>query len=128
MCAEDQTPNYDLLAERLASFHNQSGVVDPSKLALCGFFYRGFEDVCVCFECKIELHQWEINECPLDDHLKYSPNCEYAKFIAFLKTCGKQMLQQTIDERKRQAKNKKVKQPSKKVKIANVTVILKYFV
>lgn len=87
MCPVDFTPNYKVFAARLLSFCNWPGVIDPKELALAGFYYLGDADACCCFNCGVEIFHWRQGDSPLQDHLKYSPECSHAKFIKFLKSC-----------------------------------------
>lgn len=87
MCADDQTPDYRIFAGGVVYFHNWPGVIVPIDLALTGFFYRGIDNFCMCFECKLEVDKLKDGAPPLNDHLEYSPNRSNAKLINFLKVC-----------------------------------------
>ncbi|CAH1106757.1 unnamed protein product [Psylliodes chrysocephalus] len=81
MCANDYSRFLELFDHRLKSFENWKGVVSPIDLALAGFHYIDEEDVVKCFECNIEINKWKPGDVPILDHLKFSPNCSYAKMM-----------------------------------------------
>ena len=63
--------------ERLATFINWRGYVNPIHLARDGLFYTRFSDRCMCYFCCGTLDGWEPNENVRNKHkLKY-PNCPF---------------------------------------------------
>ena len=42
-----------------------------------GFFYSGKLDLVYCFHCGLALFQWEENDDPKTEHLKWSKYCGY---------------------------------------------------
>lgn len=90
MCVEDCSVNYEKLENRLHSFRNWRGFTDPFEMALDGFYFTGTDDACVCFYCDIEIFKWEPNDKPLDEHLRFSPNCHFA---LSMKKVGEQLKQ-----------------------------------
>lgn len=54
----------------------------PQRMANAGFYYAGLSDHVRCFKCSLGLRNWvgEIHD-PLYQHLKYSPECDYARRI-----------------------------------------------
>lgn len=54
----------------------------PRDLVLNGFFYTGIGDQVTCFYCNVTLKQWEKTEIIEIEHLKYEPNCLYAKMVS----------------------------------------------
>lgn len=54
----------------------------PSLMAYAGFYYAGLSDHVRCFYCSLGLRNWVAGSHePLFQHLKYSPDCEYAMGI-----------------------------------------------
>ncbi|XP_014600575.1 PREDICTED: death-associated inhibitor of apoptosis 1-like isoform X2 [Polistes canadensis] len=73
--------------------------IDPKDLAAAGFYYLHTEDKVKCFECKIEVYNWEEGDVPMRDHKRHSPICRFVRNIpcdARLKSLGVQRLKQPI--------------------------------
>ncbi|XP_041361458.1 baculoviral IAP repeat-containing protein 3-like [Gigantopelta aegis] len=51
----------------------------PSRMADEGFFYVGFKDRASCFHCGLTLVDWDYDDVPLEVHVTYSPECEFAQ-------------------------------------------------
>jgi len=49
--------------------------IDKKLLACIGFFYIGPNDLVKCYFCKVEIGMWEPDDNPVDEHLRWSPNC-----------------------------------------------------
>lgn len=86
MCLEDFSvcptkDGYKCFEERLLSFKNWEGVLEPSDLALAGFYYVGYKDIVCCFYCGVEIYRWKVGDIPINNHLMYSRDCSYAKLI-----------------------------------------------
>ncbi|CAH1101745.1 unnamed protein product [Psylliodes chrysocephalus] len=81
MHSDDYSHLLESFDHRLKSFENWTGNVSPIELALAGFHYIGKEDVVRCFECDIQINKWKPGDVPIHDHLKFSPNCSYAKMM-----------------------------------------------
>lgn len=47
-------------------------------MVVAGFYFTSIEDICVCFHCGTEIFEWESQDEPIDEHLKYSPDYNYA--------------------------------------------------
>jgi hypothetical protein len=57
-------------------------VQKPSDLIQNGFFYMGIGDCVTCFySCDVTLKQWENTDNAETEHLKWEPNCLFAKMI-----------------------------------------------
>ena len=56
-------------------------VPDKYELAKSGFYYTGLADKVICFRCDIKLKDWEKNDNAMNEHEKWSPNCEYLKMV-----------------------------------------------
>ncbi|XP_067679819.1 baculoviral IAP repeat-containing protein 7-like [Haliotis asinina] len=49
----------------------------PEELATAGFFYIGSADRVTCFQCGITLRDWEADHNPVEEHRRYSAECEF---------------------------------------------------
>lgn len=82
MCLESEEPGiysikYRTFEERLTTFNKKwTGKLKPEILANSGFYYINHRDICQCFYCGIEIFQWVSNDCPIEEHHKYSPKCD----------------------------------------------------
>lgn len=54
----------------------------PKDLIQNGFFYTGVGDKVMCFYCNVTLKQWEKDDSIETEHLKWEPNCLFAKMIS----------------------------------------------
>ncbi|KAL1517612.1 hypothetical protein ABEB36_001353 [Hypothenemus hampei] len=55
---------------------------NANKMAEAGFIFIGSSvepDSTICFFCSKSLDGWEANDDPWSEHLKHSPQCEYAQ-------------------------------------------------
>lgn len=70
--------------DREQSFENwpQQIAQKPKDLILNGFFYTGIGDKVTCFYCNVSLQQWEKTDSIEIEHLKWEPNCLYAKIVS----------------------------------------------
>lgn len=77
-------PDYKQEPERLKTFKNwKSQAVTPRDLAKAGFYCLNNTlkpDLVKCAFCKAEICNWEQGDDALAEHLKWSPNCPYAKW------------------------------------------------
>lgn len=48
---------------------------NKNLLAQIGFYYIGPEDLVKCYFCKVEIGTWQPEDNPVEEHLKWSPNC-----------------------------------------------------
>ncbi|XP_063700335.1 death-associated inhibitor of apoptosis 1-like [Culicoides brevitarsis] len=61
---------------RLATFNNwHLTTTDKRLLAQIGFYYTGTNDLVKCFFCNVEIGMWQPEDNPVDEHLRWSPNC-----------------------------------------------------
>ena len=67
-------------AYRLSTFLRfpQTAPVNPSELALIGFFYTGYKDRVKCFSCAISVEGWMVGDDPKDSRW-HRPNCAFIK-------------------------------------------------
>lgn len=65
---------------RLATYRSWTNThVSPEELSSAGFYYIGPKDRVRCFMCDLELVDWQEGDKPLLAHLKWQPNCTFAK-------------------------------------------------
>lgn len=50
---------------------------EPQQLAECGLYYSGIGDVVTCFFCGGTLGNWEPEDDPWNEHLKFFPDCSF---------------------------------------------------
>ena len=62
---------------RLTTFVDwpQNSPINPCELASAGFYYLGTGDNVKCYKCGCALCNWDPNDTPWSEHLKWSPNC-----------------------------------------------------
>ncbi|CAF2836964.1 unnamed protein product [Rotaria sp. Silwood2] len=90
-------PAYSEITKRLQSFTTWSHKSSPSvdELVRAGFFYTGAENIVACFYCNGSLQNWNANDNPLIEHVRWFPYCGYAKQV-----CGDELYRK-IQEAKR---------------------------
>lgn len=54
----------------------------PKDFVQNGFFYTGHGDRVTCFYCNVTLKQWVEDDCIENEHLKWEPNCLFAKMVS----------------------------------------------
>lgn len=63
-------------SERLKTFLTfPCDFMDKNMLAQTGMYYTGIEDKCRCYFCDVEIGRWEISDCPIGEHERFSRNC-----------------------------------------------------
>ncbi|XP_029672636.1 E3 ubiquitin-protein ligase XIAP-like isoform X2 [Formica exsecta] len=80
----DETDNIDYRLEsaRLESFKNwPCAWMKPEKLAAAGFYYIGDKDKVKCFECHVEICQWQPDDSPMVDHQRWSGRCRFVRNV-----------------------------------------------
>lgn len=76
----DIEPDYGKANNRLDTFQcwKYSFLVDPEQLVYAGFISLSrHTDAVQCFKCRIKLNSWKPGDSPLQEHLKYAPDCPY---------------------------------------------------
>ena len=78
--------NYINPLNRLESFSTWSDNKFPSidKLVDAGFFYNSSK--ITCFYCNGSFNDWESNNHPIAEHVRYFPYCNYARQL-----CGEEL-------------------------------------
>jgi hypothetical protein len=59
-----------------------SSPVSTDDLAEAGFYYTGKRDAVQCFLCSVVVEKWVPGDVPVEEHLKHSPDCSFAKIVA----------------------------------------------
>ncbi|KAH3738027.1 baculoviral IAP repeat-containing protein 7-B-like [Dreissena polymorpha] len=76
-------PEYSKPVTRQETFR-KCGVKFPvsvDNMVDAGFFYTGPDDCVKCFHCGIMFRQWEAHDVPLQEHLHWAPECQYARSV-----------------------------------------------
>lgn len=74
--------DYFTLEGRLATYTNWQSFMSPNDLAKCGFYYTGYSDKVECAFCRGILHEWCVNDIPLNEHLRHFPHCHFAQKLS----------------------------------------------
>jgi hypothetical protein len=74
-------PAYTLLDSRLESFKEWPATLSqqPADLAKAGFYYFGIKDMVKCFFCNGGLKNWDQNDDPFQDHVRWFPKCQFVR-------------------------------------------------
>lgn len=68
--------DFRLETERLKTFENWPlDWLDRNSLAATGMFYTGVQDHTKCYFCEVIIGKWDHGDDPVQEHLKWSPNC-----------------------------------------------------
>jgi hypothetical protein len=72
---------------RLKSFREwpPSSPKQPSDLAKAGFYYYGIKDMVKCFYCNGGLQNWNFNDDPCADHVRWFPECKFIQNLMRIK-------------------------------------------
>jgi hypothetical protein len=61
---------------RLNSFETGwFSAVKPARLVPAGFYYIGFSDVVICFQCGLCLNNWLRKDDPFEEHTRWNSSC-----------------------------------------------------
>ena len=80
-CGNDGTSLFRNFEDRLATYANWLGKVNPEDLAYTGFYYTQKKDIVRCAFCFCEFHNWSEGDDPLEDHYKAVKYCELARVL-----------------------------------------------
>lgn len=74
-------PAYTLLQARMDSYKEWPATLSqqPADLAKAGFYYFGIKDMVKCFFCNGGLKNWDHNDDPFQDHVRWFPKCQFIK-------------------------------------------------
>merc|ERR1712150_91861 len=82
---ESQYPDFELFSQRMNSFVTKRWPIGlaqtPEQLAHAGFFYTGFSDQVLCFQCGGGLNNWEPHDNPSLEHLRWFPTCMFIQLM-----------------------------------------------
>lgn len=85
MCFEARAAHlhFKSYLDRIRTFTNwPRRVQTPEALASVGFFRnKEGKDEVQCFSCGIRIYDWQPDDDPLDEHLRWSKNCKFANII-----------------------------------------------
>lgn len=74
--------DYRFESTRLASYKGwPKEYMKPEKLAEAGFYYTGVTDKVKCFECQIEICEWQEGDNPMIDHQRWSGKCRFVRNV-----------------------------------------------
>uniref|UniRef100_A0A6V7KQN5 Uncharacterized protein n=1 Tax=Bracon brevicornis TaxID=1563983 RepID=A0A6V7KQN5_9HYME len=72
--------NYHCLKIRLDSYKDwPTSFISPERLAAAGFYYTGEDDHVKCYECGIEIFDWDEGDDPISDHQRWRPACRFLR-------------------------------------------------
>ena len=74
-------PNYKARLHSFITWPKYLPGPTPKELATAGFTYTGISDKVICYNCKVKLHSWEVQDDAVDEHFNHSPHCNYIKSI-----------------------------------------------
>ncbi len=78
-----RSPTLQYEHSRLSTFaHWPSTVVSPGDLAEAGFYYLRERDAVRCFHCDVRIEQWLPGDVPIEEHIRRSRDCTFAKAVA----------------------------------------------
>lgn len=77
-CLTSYRQNFE---DRLLTFSNWSGKVNPWDLAKAGFYYTKDKDACECVYCHVGIYKWKEDDIPLLEHLKFNKNCPFVQCL-----------------------------------------------
>ena len=77
----DNEEPYNSYERRLLSFSgwDYQSIKSKESLAEAGFYYTGHLDLVRCFNCKLGLSQWSLEDCPWEKHAQHNQNCGHLK-------------------------------------------------
>jgi hypothetical protein len=81
MSGKAYSPSFTQLQARLDTFRDWPATLSqqPADLAKAGFYYFGIKDMVKCFFCNGGLKNWDHNDDPYEDHVRWFPKCQYVR-------------------------------------------------
>ena len=76
------TKMYYICREQIFEHWPRKIMQKPEDLIQSGFFYTGYGDRVACFYCDLTLKQWDKDDCVDTEHIKWEPNCLFAKIVS----------------------------------------------
>ncbi|XP_062510627.1 E3 ubiquitin-protein ligase XIAP-like [Corticium candelabrum] len=56
--------------------------ISVDDLAEAGFYFKRSKDAVQCFHCSVAINRWALLDNPIEEHLKQSPGCLFARAVA----------------------------------------------
>jgi hypothetical protein len=74
-------PAYTSYQARLETYKEWPATLSqqPNDLAKAGFYYFGIKDMVKCFFCNGGLKNWDHNDDPYQDHVRWFPKCQFIR-------------------------------------------------
>ncbi|CAF4815128.1 unnamed protein product, partial [Rotaria sp. Silwood1] len=109
--------------KRLASFSTWSKQGFPSidKLVDAGFFYNGSK--IICFYCNGSFDNWELNNHPIAEHVRWFSHCNYARQL-----CGEELyhkIQRATEHMSENVKTSEFKNDHHRLSMLDDTTLLR---
>ena len=76
-------PTFACMERRRRSYSSWLFYQDSNELAEAGFYYTGFTDLVVCFQCGVEIAFWMPGDIAIEEHTKHASDCFYLKVGKF---------------------------------------------
>ena len=75
------SPAFSQYQARIDTFRDWPATLSqqPADLARAGFYYFGIKDMVKCFFCNGGLKNWDHNDDPYEDHVRWFPKCQYVR-------------------------------------------------
>uniref|UniRef100_A0A336LXC9 CSON007018 protein n=1 Tax=Culicoides sonorensis TaxID=179676 RepID=A0A336LXC9_CULSO len=75
--------------QRRLTFSNWNcPTTDKFLLAQIGFYFIGPTDLVKCYFCNVEIGMWQPEDNPVEEHLRWSPNCPLLHGRETISKCG----------------------------------------
>ena len=83
-CFKPDRPDMMYYISREQTYENwpKQMVQKPNELVQNGFYYTNIGYRVTCFNCGVTLKQWTKCDNVENEHLKWEPNCLYAKMVS----------------------------------------------
>ena len=74
--------NYATTQSRIESFKTWPIALKQNgeSMAIAGFFYTNQSDVVICYLCGVIIRNWQENDDPITEHMKFKRNCRFVKY------------------------------------------------
>ncbi|UJR14361.1 hypothetical protein I4U23_001357 [Adineta vaga] len=109
-------PNMAGISRRQETFSNPTWKdTSPSieDFVRAGFFSTGISNTVTCFYCNGSLHQWGTNDSPMIEHVRWFPDCTYARHL-----CGEELYGKVLISNKRMLTENKIDENELKRSVA----------
>ena len=74
--------NYATTQSRIESFKTWPIALKQNgeSMAIAGFFYTNQSDVVICYLCGVIIRNWQENDDPITEHMKFKRNCRFVNY------------------------------------------------